>query len=88
MWAVILFILGGVTLGFSMLFFLAPRQLGGRKVGDLMVGQKPGQKGLDGILNKVVSIDEKVTFVGTSMGLFLIVITAVLLYLSYTLIKR
>ena len=84
----LLSILGGMTLGCSLLFFLAPQQINKRNIGNIVIGQKPKEKTTQNLfLNKIISIDEKITTVSVTTGVFLLVITAILFWTASTLTK-
>ncbi len=82
---VLLFALGGLALGFSLVFFFAPQQINKRNMLAVNVGKKVSNKGTEGLINKVVSIDEKITAVSTAMGVVLIVLTVILFWVGCTL---
>lgn len=82
----LLFILGGLTLGFSLVFFVAPKQISKCNLGDVnIITRKSKDKEIDRIINRVISIDEKISAVGQLMGFLLLVIAIVLFWSGYTL---
>ncbi len=84
---VALFILGGLALGCSMVFFFTPQHINRRKVLNFNIGPKVKDKGTEGMLNRIISIDEKISAAGTAMGIFLLLLTAILFWLGLILLK-
>ena len=84
----LLFILGGLTLGFSIIFFVAPQQISKRNLGDInILTGKSKSKEIESIINKVISIDEKISAVGKLMGFLLLAITVLLFWIGHSFIK-
>ncbi|MBU1006469.1 MAG: hypothetical protein KKH08_02600 [Candidatus Omnitrophica bacterium] len=82
--ALLFFTLGGLTLGFSLLFFLAPQQIHSRQL-DMYFGQKAKNEGLEGIMNQVYSIEDKINLTARAMGMFLIVMTLIFFWTGWSL---
>ncbi|MBU0759945.1 MAG: hypothetical protein KKC66_04330 [Candidatus Omnitrophica bacterium] len=83
----ILFVLGGLSLGFSLLFFLAPKQINSRQILDLYIGPKAKQEGLEGLINRIITIDDKITMAAQAMGVFLVFFTLILFWTGLALIQ-
>jgi len=83
----VLFILGGIIFGFSLLFFFAPENVVRKNISGPLAG-KVNKEGIEGMINKEIYVNEKrIIESSPAIGILLILITTILFWTGWTLLK-